>query len=520
MEKRFNITGTCNPKIHYMVDINKKLDVIEKMVNRGDYFVINRPRQYGKTTIISALARRLNEKYLVIRTSFEGTGEYMFQDEEKLGKELIKKFSKALRFTDIEKSKELEGTGDFIKSLEDLSEVITNFIMGSEKKVVLIIDEVDKASNNELFLSFLGLLRDKFLLAVDDLDYTFHSIVLAGVHDIKNLKLKFRKDEEAKLNSPWNIAVDFNVDMSFNIKEIESMLKEYSSLNDLSMNTYELAEKIYYYTSGYPFLVSRLCQIIDEDILEENKREWNKEDIEKAVKKLLKEKNTLFDDLIKNLENNKEIYNLVSDIVLNGSTVSFNIANQLVYQGYMYGIFKEEDYRIKLNNRIYEQLIYDYLISKLEIKSDKMSIYNFKNNFITSDNNLDFEKILLKFMQFMKEQYSSIDSEFIEREGRLLFLAFIKPIVNGVGFDFKEVQISEEKRLDVVVTYNQKKYVIELKIWRGNEYHKKGIKQLEDYLDIQGLNKGYLVVYNFNKNKDYGEERIEINDKEIFIVYV
>lgn len=39
-----------------------------------------------------------------------------------------------------------------------------------------------------------------------------------------------------------------------------------------------------------------------------------------------------------------------------------------------------------------------------------------------------------------------IDKEFIEHHGRLLFLAFIKPIINGTGFDFKEVKVSEEKR--------------------------------------------------------------------------
>ena len=57
----------------------------------------------------------------------------------------------------------------------------------------------------------------------------------------------------------------------------------------------------------------------------------------------------------------------------------------------------------------------------------------------------------------MKEQYSEKDRKFIEENGRLLFLAFIKPIINGKGFDFKEVQISEEKRLDVVVTYLDQK---------------------------------------------------------------
>lgn len=59
MEKRFNTTGTCNSTKHYMVNLSDKLDIIEKMVDRGDYFVINRPRQYGKTTIISGLSKRL-----------------------------------------------------------------------------------------------------------------------------------------------------------------------------------------------------------------------------------------------------------------------------------------------------------------------------------------------------------------------------------------------------------------------------------------------------------------------------
>lgn len=132
------------------------------------------------------------------------------------------------------------------------------------------------------------------------------------------MKLKFRKNEEVKLNSPWNIAVNFNVDMSFNPKEIESMLIEYSNLNKLIMSTEELAKKIYYYTNGYPFLVSRLCQIIDENILELDKRPWVIEDIDRSVKMLLRENNTLFDDLIKNLENNKDLYSLVRDIVLMG----------------------------------------------------------------------------------------------------------------------------------------------------------------------------------------------------------
>lgn len=82
-------------------------------------------------------------------------------------------------------------------------------------------------------------------------------------------------------------------------------------------------------------------------------------------------------------------------------------------------------------------------------------------------------------------------------------------------FDFKEVQISEEKRLDLIITYNNFKYIVELKIWRGKEYHEKGIRQLFNYLDINSLNEGFLVVFNFNKPKEFKEEIIEINGKKI-----
>jgi len=45
----------------------------------------------------------------------------------------------------------------------------------------------------------------------------------------------------------------------------------------------------------------------------------------------------------------------------------------------------------------------------------------------------------------MKKEYSKKDLPFLERNGRLIFLAFLKPIINGKEYDFKEVQISEEK---------------------------------------------------------------------------
>ena len=513
MDRKFNTTGVCIPQLHYMVDITNKLNKIKKIVCSGDYFVMNRPRQYGKTTTMYMLEQSLKDEYLVLSISLEGVGDRIFENESEFSRSFLKLLAKSAKFQNIEMSKIIVRFSDNINNFHSLSEAITEIVEKSNKYIVLCIDEVDKSCNNQLFLSFLGILRNKFLLRQQGKDKTFHSVILAGVYDIKNLKLKISQDDERKYNSPWNIAVNFNVDMSFNSDEIGTMLKEYSKDKNIQINISDISKYIHFYTSGYPFLVSRLCEIMDEKQLA-----WNKDNINKAVKELLPENNTLFDDLVKNIENNHELREYIFDLILNGTEKTFNIHNPLINLGVIFGYFKNLDGRVKISNRIYEQMLYNYFSSKLENKTD-MSNYNFKQNFIL-ENGLDFEKILLRFQQFIKEQYSSIDSKFIEREGRLLFLAFIKPIINGVGFDFKEVQISEEKRLDIVITYLSKKYLVELKIWRGIEYHKKGLKQLRDYLEIQGLDKGYLVIYNFNRDKEYKQERIIYEEKEIFVVYL
>lgn len=54
--KKFNTAGTCHPNEHYMVDITERLEIIRKMIAQGDYFCINRGRQYGKTTALEAFS--------------------------------------------------------------------------------------------------------------------------------------------------------------------------------------------------------------------------------------------------------------------------------------------------------------------------------------------------------------------------------------------------------------------------------------------------------------------------------
>lgn len=73
---------------------------------------------------------------------------------------------------------------------------------------------------------------------------------------------------------------------------------------------------------------------------------------------------------------------------------------------------------------------------------------------------------------------------------------------------------------DIIVDYKGKRFVIELKIWHGNKYNLRGQKQLFDYLDYYKEDKGYLLSFNFNKNKKTGVNELEYDGRKIMEVVV
>ena len=87
--KRFNTTGTCFPEDHYMVDLTERIHEIRKMVDQGDYFCINRGRQFGKTTTLNTLKDALQDDYTVFSISFERIEDKAFENTETLSRSFI-----------------------------------------------------------------------------------------------------------------------------------------------------------------------------------------------------------------------------------------------------------------------------------------------------------------------------------------------------------------------------------------------------------------------------------------------
>ena len=222
--KEFNVTGTCVPSMHYMVNISNKLKQIKVLVDTKKYFTINRGRQYGKTTTLLALEYFLRKEYTVISLSFEGLGEKPFSTEENFCREFLKLVKDALELSGHSADEQAKWENESVDDFISLSRHIRQICKSSNQRYVLMIDEIDKANNNLVFLNFLSKLREKYLARNSGKDFTFHSVILAGVYDIRNTEINLTGEG---LHTPWNIATNFTIEMFFNANEIATMLDEY-----------------------------------------------------------------------------------------------------------------------------------------------------------------------------------------------------------------------------------------------------------------------------------------------------
>lgn len=524
--KQFNTTAVCIPSKHYMVDLSERVKEIKKLVDDGKYFSINRARQYGKTTTLTALDLVLSTQYDVISIDFQDVTDADFEDENEFTKGLSQmlcdtKDSMGIPVPDrfYEQFQNLACRAEKVK-LSDVFRIFDRWSKENEKPIVLMIDEVDTATNNQVFLDFLGKLRSNYLKREKNPDYkTFQSVILTGVTDVKHLRSKIRSEDEHKVNSPWNIAADFDIDMSLSENGIKGMLDEYEADHHTGMDTEAIAKFIREYTEGYPFLVSRICQLIDEDVSKTMKQSdaWSGRGIDEAVKLLLSENNTLFQSLTKNLNNYPELKAAIRSILMEGTKLTWNPDQDDIVQMHMYGLIRNDHNTVRVANRIFETRLYNLFLSDEELRNNVFAREGelAKNQFIT-DGKLNMRLILERFIVTYTQICGPLKDRFKEKDGREQFLLYVKPIINGTGNYYIEAQTRDQTRTDVIVDYLGQQYIIELKIWRGPRYNADGEKQIKEYLDYWKLDTGYMLSFNFNKNKEQGVKRVQVEDKVLF----
>ncbi|MCL1948984.1 MAG: AAA-like domain-containing protein [Turicibacter sp.] len=522
--RKFNTTGLCMPDEDYMVDITGKLEKIKELVQEKSYFAINRGRQYGKTTTLVHLQGFLEGEYIVISLSFEGLGEESFADSENFCQEFLKLATSALRFSNADPEYLKRWLNPEVKDFEGLSRHISELCEGM--KVVLIIDEVDKITNNNVFLNFLSMLRHKFLARKSRKDTTFHSVILAGVYDVKNIKFKllnegkYEKQEwEHKIqNSPWNIAVDFNVEMSFNPDEIATMLVEYEGDYRTGMDVSLISSAIYEYSKGYPYFVSRICQHIHGHL----NQEWTALGVKKAVGIILKEDNELFKDMSKNMESHQPLYELLYGVLVLGRRIEFNYDVPTVKMAAMYGYIQSgiEVSYVKVANPIFEMRLLNYFVTK-DLLEKPPVLSNVLASEIVQGGKFNMQLCLEKFGDFFnREIFPTKDKKLLELQYRLSFMSYLKPLLNGSGFMHPESQLADERRMDLVVDFGQEQFIIELKRVFSEKDRVDAFTQLMGYMELKGAMVGYLLTFDFRQKAAPKSQWHDMNGRKILEVNI
>ena len=122
---------------------------------------------------------------------------------------------------------------------------------------------------------------------------------------------------------------------------------------------------------------------------------------------------------------------------------------------------------------------------------------NFRD-YLTPTGALEIERLLDNFQAFIARagfrilQVPDTPQEYV---GQYLLYAYLDHFVRIVGADmFLEVQTGRG-RIDLLILHNQRKYIVETKIWEGDRYYQSGKAQLAAYLKLEDAQEGYYVVF-------------------------
>jgi hypothetical protein len=131
------------------------------------------------------------------------------------------------------------------------------------------------------------------------------------------------------------------------------------------------------------------------------------------------------------------------------------------------------------------------------------------------------ELCLTKFKKHYAEIYIGKDLKFLERDGKLIFLTYLKPLINNTGFYHFEPETRDGSRMDLVIDYLKQQFILEVKIWYGDSKHEEAYEQLAGYLKSKNMECGYLLTFDFRKHGDdsFAESKwVECDGKRIFDV--
>ena len=251
----FNTTGPCVPELHYMLPAEARLPEARPLVESWRYFVVHAPRQTGKTTTLSALARQLTAEGRVVALRFScERGEASEDDYGAAELQVLGAIRRAAREAGL--LSEFMPPDPWPDSAPGsrIYEALQDWAVACPLPLALFFDEID-ALRGQSLISVLRQLRDGFTSKAHAFPA---SVVLCGLRDVRDYKAAAGGDpSRLGTASPFNIAVKSLRIGDFTADEVATLYKQHTAETAQEF-TSEAVERVFALTQGQPWLVNAL----------------------------------------------------------------------------------------------------------------------------------------------------------------------------------------------------------------------------------------------------------------------
>ena len=492
----FETRGPVYPEDNYVVVRTNELADFIKRIEKGRYIVLFAPRQTGKTTFfrnaIDVLENR-ESAYFPIQLNFEG---YVDSDATTFYSSLCEEICKQIKNV-------------FQNSQKDPSDRLSRFLESSEitehismrrffedlgslleaQRFVMIIDEFDGIPQDAI-RGFLHSLRHIYLSGRDRCP---HSVGIVGVKSITQLNYD-------RSISPFNIQDEFKLP-NFSLEQVRELLSQYTDEVGQPFVP-ETIEAIHKQTAGQPVLVNRFAQILTDELDIPKSEPITMEHFSTAHVQLLREGHTNIDHLITNIRRDRRFEAFLMKIASYDEGVRFSLYNEHINELVTYGVIAEgADGMCEIINPIYHYCIMDAfkpIVNGVEqeyLPDDNRAGFE---DYLTPDGHVQMTALLDNFRDFIARvgfkilQVPDTPREYV---GQHLLFAYLEQFVQIVGGTmYLEVQTGRG-RMDILIHHNQRKYVVETKIWGGDSRYQAGKAQLAAYVKSERAVEGYYVVF-------------------------
>ncbi len=511
--RRFGTQGRVYPDKHYVVPRSEEIADFNNRVREGRYIVLFAPRQTGKTTFFRMAMDRLIAEdltYFPIQLDFQmmrnGTPPIFYERLKQMiysNVEYAIKKSKMKLVDELPQFFEKTPLSDHF-SMSLFFDELAKFL--NDKRIILLIDEFDGIPQDVLS-DFLYSLR--YIYLADELKNP-HSVGIVGVKSISQLNYD-------RSVSPFNIQDEFHLP-NFSLEQVRELFRQYT--DDVGQEiTPEVVSSIHKQTAGQPVLVNRFGQILTEEMDIPTSEDIALSHFTQAHSTLLRERNINIQHLTTNVRKDPRYESILLKIMAGEEGVKFNLDDDIMSELATYGVIREDSEGMcEIVNPIYLYRILQTFrptMNGLENEYFSEEKDECSLDFLTPTGDIDIEAVLDNFRDFIARvgfRILQVPDKPQEYVGQLLLYAYLEHFIRNVGGSmYLEVQTGRG-RMDLLLIHNQRKYIVETKIWEGKSRYASGKKQLATYAKLEGTEQGYYIVFDHREKPEPIVETETVDD--------